>query len=388
MVASYSFDTGGVPAAWSATDGASLAVVAGAGTAGSPALRAAGLDSAHWVRLGVDTRGYGPFVVTADVRIEGSLPAVLTLAGWRGLNGVVQLDPTTYVEVRATMDAGTINADWFCNGTMTGGQFPGATQVEFRVRTRCGDLDPARALLIDDVKVVRDSAAGTPRVRPAATTVSPSTTTTPTTTTAATTTTARPTTTSTPTTSTPTTTTTTPTTTTTTPTPTVSCPSPTTTTKRPTTSRTTTHKSTTTTSKTRRPTTKKSTTPRTTKPHSTKSTSPKPTTSQGTPELKCKVSLVAENAWPGGWSASLNIANLSPQDVTPWKLTATVPAGETLSFGWPATFTQSGTTLTGVPPTFQGVLEGKSKVQWGLVLAGGQAAPTGWAINGTACVVD
>jgi cellulase/cellobiase CelA1 len=94
------------------------------------------------------------------------------------------------------------------------------------------------------------------------------------------------------------------------------------------------------------------------------------------------------NSWPNGWSATLQIANTSTVDAGPWTLTATVPSGETLTLGWPGTFTQSGTTLTGTPLSFQETLKAKSKVNWGLVLAGGTQAPTGWAINGTACAVS
>lgn len=83
----------------------------------------------------------------------------------------------------------------------------------------------------------------------------------------------------------------------------------------------------------------------------------------------------------------MTVANVGPKDITPWTLTATLAQGQTLAYGWPATFTQQGTLLTGTPASFDATLKGKSKVQWGVVLSGSQSAPTAWAVNGTRCVV-
>jgi endoglucanase len=93
-----------------------------------------------------------------------------------------------------------------------------------------------------------------------------------------------------------------------------------------------------------------------------------------------------DNAWSGGFTASVTVTNTGSTAVNPWVLTWTAAAGQGLVNGWNATVSQSGATVTARAPAWQPSLgPGQS---WTVGYQGSGAAtpnPTGFALQGAAC---
>ena len=92
-----------------------------------------------------------------------------------------------------------------------------------------------------------------------------------------------------------------------------------------------------------------------------------------------------DNAWQGGFQGSLTVKNTGTAAVNPWQITWTWPTGVTLSNGWNATVTQSGTTVTASAPSSSPSLAPGAAATIGFVANGAASTPATVKLAGTAC---
>ncbi len=99
------------------------------------------------------------------------------------------------------------------------------------------------------------------------------------------------------------------------------------------------------------------------------------------PAGACTTSYRQDNAWQGGFQGSLTVRNTGTAAASPGTVTWTWPAGVTLTNGWNATVSQSGTTVTA---TGQALAPGSS-LTVGFTATGTATAPAAVKLSGTAC---
>jgi endoglucanase len=133
-------------------------------------------------------------------------------------------------------------------------------------------------------------------------------------------------------------------------------------------------------------------TPTPTTPSPSPSTpSPSPSTPSPSPSgpgaSGCAV-VYAVNQWSTGFTADVKITNNGPA-VSSWTLRFSVGATVSLSNGWNGTWSQSGSTLTVSNVSWNGTLATGASTSTGFqaTYSGSNAAPTGFALNGTPCTI-
>ncbi|ASW53834.1 cellulose binding domain-containing protein [Plantactinospora sp. KBS50] len=129
------------------------------------------------------------------------------------------------------------------------------------------------------------------------------------------------------------------------------------------------------------------TTPPTTAPPTTAPpTTAPPTTAPPSTGGACRVTYTA-NTWSGGFTADVTIANTGSSAVNGWTLTYNLPAGQQVSNAWNATVSQSGSAVTARNVGYNGTIPPGGSASFGYqgTLSGGYSAPSGFALNGTAC---
>jgi endoglucanase len=116
------------------------------------------------------------------------------------------------------------------------------------------------------------------------------------------------------------------------------------------------------------------------------SISPSTSPTGGQTGIRCTVVYTLDNSWQGGFQASVRVTNSGTSGVNNWRATWTVPSGVTLSNGWNATVTQSGTTFTAAAPSWAPNLAAGASATIGFTANGPSTpAPSAYALNGTAC---
>ncbi|WP_443049464.1 extracellular catalytic domain type 1 short-chain-length polyhydroxyalkanoate depolymerase [Streptomyces sp. HD] len=100
----------------------------------------------------------------------------------------------------------------------------------------------------------------------------------------------------------------------------------------------------------------------------------------------CKVTATT-NAWNTGLTASLTITNTSTTPVNGWRLGLTLPAGQTITNGWGATYTPAAGAVTATNASYNAALAPGASVSIGYQAnhTGNSAAPGTFTLNGTAC---
>lgn len=117
----------------------------------------------------------------------------------------------------------------------------------------------------------------------------------------------------------------------------------------------------------------------------TTSTTP-PTSTAPPAKATCKVKATPVMTWKGGVQLQVTVANLSAAPWAGWTLTAKLPTGETAAYAWPGAVSQSSGQLSLAPASgYADPLAPRTPVKFGLVLSGGTALPTAWAVNGVSC---
>ncbi len=99
----------------------------------------------------------------------------------------------------------------------------------------------------------------------------------------------------------------------------------------------------------------------------------------------CRATHKITNSWNGGFTAEATITNSGSSTVSNWRSTWTVPSGVSVTNGWNATVSQSGSTVTATAPTWSADLAPGQSVTVGYQ-ATGQAGPgSGFTLNGVSC---
>ena len=93
---------------------------------------------------------------------------------------------------------------------------------------------------------------------------------------------------------------------------------------------------------------------------------PTPTNPGG---ISCSATVRIDNAWPGGFQATVTVRNTGPNPLTPWVASWHLnPA--VLQGGWNATVTQSGHMVTAVAPSWNGTLAPGASASVGFTATG------------------
>ncbi|GAA2765263.1 hypothetical protein GCM10010103_43040 [Streptomyces paradoxus] len=100
----------------------------------------------------------------------------------------------------------------------------------------------------------------------------------------------------------------------------------------------------------------------------------------------CRVT-VTVNAWNTGLTASVTLTNTGTTTVDGWRLGFTLPAGQTVTGGWGATYTPSSGAVTATNVSYNGRIAPGASVSIGYQAGhgGNSAAPAAFTLNGTAC---
>ena len=97
------------------------------------------------------------------------------------------------------------------------------------------------------------------------------------------------------------------------------------------------------------------------------------------------------NTWNTGFTANVRVANNSGTAVNGWTLTFSLAAGQTVTSGWNATVSQSGSQVTARNVSYNasiGANGGSQSFGFQATHTGNTARPTGFALNGTACTAS
>ncbi|MEU0153739.1 extracellular catalytic domain type 1 short-chain-length polyhydroxyalkanoate depolymerase [Micromonospora fulviviridis] len=126
-------------------------------------------------------------------------------------------------------------------------------------------------------------------------------------------------------------------------------------------------------------------------PTSTPPSTPPPTTpppSTPPPSGACRVAY-GVNAWNTGLTASVTITNTAATAVNGWSLAFTLPAGQTVTNGWNATYAPTSGAVTARNVSYNGTIAPNASVDIGFQAThtGNTGKPTSFTLNGTACTV-
>ncbi|WP_328429438.1 extracellular catalytic domain type 1 short-chain-length polyhydroxyalkanoate depolymerase [Streptomyces sp. NBC_00443] len=100
----------------------------------------------------------------------------------------------------------------------------------------------------------------------------------------------------------------------------------------------------------------------------------------------CKVTATT-NAWNTGLTASVTITNTSTTAVNGWRLGFTLPAGQSITNGWGATYAPASGAVTASSASYNAALAPGASVSIGYQAdhTGNSAAPGTFTLNGTGC---
>ncbi len=102
----------------------------------------------------------------------------------------------------------------------------------------------------------------------------------------------------------------------------------------------------------------------------------------------CRVT-ASVSSWSGGMTENLTIANTGGSAINGWSLAFTLPAGQTITSGWNATYSGSSGQITATNLSYNGSLAPGASTGIGFQAnqTGNAAAPAAFTLNGTACSV-
>ena len=131
-------------------------------------------------------------------------------------------------------------------------------------------------------------------------------------------------------------------------------------------------------------------TPTTPPPTTPPPTTPPPTTAAPTTPPAgngaCTATVSVDSSWSGGYQATVTVRNTGSSAVSPWRASWTMPSGSTISQGWNATVSQSGSTVTAAAPGWSQSLAPGASATVGFISSGSSSPPpSGFALNGSAC---
>ncbi|WP_213450266.1 polysaccharide deacetylase family protein [Rhizomonospora bruguierae] len=93
------------------------------------------------------------------------------------------------------------------------------------------------------------------------------------------------------------------------------------------------------------------------------------------------------SAWNNGLTNNLTITNASSAPVNNWRLTFTLPGGQTITSGWNATYSPSSGQVTATNAGYNSTIgpNGSTTIGYQATHNGNSSAPSGFALNGVAC---
>jgi cellulase/cellobiase CelA1 len=93
------------------------------------------------------------------------------------------------------------------------------------------------------------------------------------------------------------------------------------------------------------------------------------------------------NQWPGGFTGSVTIANTGAAPLSAWRLAFTFPAGQRVTSGWGATWTQDGANVTAGNLGHNGTLAPGASVRVGFngSWSGSNPSPAAFTVNDNRC---
>jgi len=100
----------------------------------------------------------------------------------------------------------------------------------------------------------------------------------------------------------------------------------------------------------------------------------------------CRVDY-AVSAWNTGLTATVTVTNTGSAPLSNWSLAFTLPAGQTITSGWGATYSPASGAVTATPAAYNATLAAGAGVRFGLQAAhtGDTGEPASFTLNGTAC---
>ncbi|WP_206191376.1 cellulose binding domain-containing protein, partial [Streptomyces niveiscabiei] len=104
------------------------------------------------------------------------------------------------------------------------------------------------------------------------------------------------------------------------------------------------------------------------------------------PTGPCKVTS-SVSAWNTGLTNAVTITNTATTAINGWRLAFTLPAGQTITNGWGATYAPASGAVTATNVTYNAALAPGASVTVGYQAGhtGNSAAPSAFTLNGTAC---
>ena len=117
---------------------------------------------------------------------------------------------------------------------------------------------------------------------------------------------------------------------------------------------------------------------------------PLPGAQNGSPPpvtVSCSAAYSLTNSWSGGFQAQIVLTNTGTTPISGWTLTWTFPGDQKISSMWTASYTQSGESVTAVNEPYNASIPAAGSVTIGFTgaFSSSDAAPTSFAVNGTAC---
>ncbi|WP_305786999.1 cellulase family glycosylhydrolase [Symbioplanes lichenis] len=112
-----------------------------------------------------------------------------------------------------------------------------------------------------------------------------------------------------------------------------------------------------------------------------------PTTPPTTPGTgACRVTSTV-SAWNTGLTNSVTVTNTGTTAVNGWTLSFALPAGQTITSGWSATYTPATGTVTATNASYNGTLApgASTTIGYQATHTGNAAAPASFTLNGTTC---
>ncbi|WP_431973431.1 cellulose binding domain-containing protein, partial [Micromonospora haikouensis] len=117
-------------------------------------------------------------------------------------------------------------------------------------------------------------------------------------------------------------------------------------------------------------------TPTTPAPTTPAPTTPPPTTPPA--GQACGVTYTQVGSWSGGYEGRLTVTNTGSAAISGWRVTFSLPSGQSLSQGWNATFGQQGSQVTVTNAAYNGQLATGGSTTAGFIASstGTPQAPT------------
>ncbi|MDP9793273.1 poly(3-hydroxybutyrate) depolymerase [Catenuloplanes nepalensis] len=115
-------------------------------------------------------------------------------------------------------------------------------------------------------------------------------------------------------------------------------------------------------------------------------TTPGPTSPPPSGDAACRAT-AAVNAWNNGLTANITVTNTGTSAVNGWTVAFTLPAGQTVTNGWNATYAPASGRVTATNAGHNAQLPPGASVSFGFQAThtGDSAAPSGYSLNGAAC---